>query len=481
MQWTAVFRLLARLVFAVSIAMATAIPWAAKYDSPRVVWAFAASVAVCLAVAGLLWWRGREPDSIFPREALATVALGWFGVSVLGALPFLFSGVLSHPVPAFFESASGLTTTGATIFSDVESLPYAINWWRTLSQWLGGMGIVVLFIAILPRLGVGARHLFKSEVPGPITSDLKPKLRETAGLLWRIYVLLTLVEAAALWAFGMTPFEAICHSFATLATGGFSTRNASIGAFDSLGIELIVVLFMLLAGINFSLYYSVFMKRRLVSVFKDAELRVYLTMVAVSTLIVAASLVHLGRPVFESIRQALFQVVAIHTTTGFGTDNFDLYYPVAKILLVFLMFVGGCAGSTGGGMKVVRFMLMWKATYEELYKSFRPQAVRSLKLGGANIPSDVVKTVLAFFTAGMGAFLFGTIFLAAFGIDMITASTATAACLFNIGPGLGQVGSTLNYGWLPYPVQIVLSLLMVLGRLELFTVLVLLLPPFWRR
>jgi trk system potassium uptake protein TrkH len=481
MQWTAVFRLLARLVFAVSIAMATAIPWAAVYDSPRVVWAFAISVGICLATAGLLWWRGREPESIFPREALATVAFGWLGVSVLGALPFLLSGVVSNPVPAFFESASGLTTTGATIFDDVESLPHAINWWRTLSHWLGGMGIVVLFIAILPRLGVGARHLFKSEVPGPITSDLRPKLRETAASLWKIYVVLTLAEAAALWAFGMTPFEAVCHSFATLATGGFSTRNASIGGFESLGIELIVVLFMLLAGINFTLYYSVFMKRRLGSVFKDPELRVYLTMVAVATLIVAASLVHLGRPLLESLRHALFQVVAIHTTTGFGTDNFNLYHPIAQILLVFLMFVGGCAGSTGGGMKVVRFMLLWKATYEELYKSFRPQAVRSLKLGGANIPSDVVKTVLAFFTAGMGAFLFGTIFLAAFGIDIVTASSATIACLFNIGPGLGQVGSIENYGWLPYPVQAVLSLLMILGRLELFTVLVLLLPPFWRR
>ena len=481
MQWTAIFRLLSRLYIAVGVAMATAIPWAWVYDSADVRNGFIISTLITLGVAALAWFRGREPEAIYPREALVTVAFGWLGVALLGALPFLLTGVLYHPIHAFFESASGFTTTGATVFTDVESLPRAINWWRTLSHWLGGMGIVVLFIAILPRLGVGARHLFRSEVPGPITSDLRPKLKSTASTLWKIYLILTLSEVALLWVAGMSPFESFCHSFATLATGGFSTRNASIGAFDSVAIEMIVVVFMLLAGVNFSLYYVLLSRRRWGSIWRDPELRVYLWLIASATVIIAATLIGMGRPIWTSLRQSVFQVVAIHTTTGFGTDNFGVYPALAQLLLVALMFVGGCAGSTGGGMKVIRFMLIWKAIYVELYHSFRPQAVKSIKLGGSTVPPDVVHTVLAFFAAGIGAFLFGSLFVASFNIDIVTACTATAASLFNIGPGLGQVGSIEHYGWMPTQVQLMLSLLMILGRLELFTVLVLLLPPFWRR
>ena len=248
MQWAVVTKLLARLLAAVGIAMASAIPWAWIYDGPDVRNAFIISTAILLVTAAVAWFRGKEPESIFPREAMATVAFGWFTVGLFGALPYVLTGVVDHPVAAFFESVSGFSTTGATVFSDVESLPRAVNWWRTLTQWLGGMGIVVLFIAILPRLGVGAKHLFRSEVPGPITSDLRPKLRETAASLWKIYVGLTATEATLLWAAGMSPFDAVCHSFATLATGGFSTRNASIGAYGSVTIEMIVVVFMLLAA-----------------------------------------------------------------------------------------------------------------------------------------------------------------------------------------------------------------------------------------
>ena len=361
------------------------------------------------------------------------------------------------------------------------SLPRAVNWWRTLSHWLGGMGIVVLFIAILPRLGVGAKHLFRSEVPGPITSKLKPKLRETAGVLWKIYVALTLTEAALLFAAGMSVFEALCHSFATLATGGFSTRNASIGSFDSLSIELIVVAFMFLAGVNFTLYHGVLAGRNWRALRRDSELRVYITLLAAATIFVAAALVAMDRPLLVSLRQALFQVVAIHTTTGFGTDDFNIYPAFAKFLLVLLMFIGGCAGSTGGGMKVVRIMLLFKAMYTELYRTFRPQAVLATKISGQVYPEETVRTVLAFFVAGLAAFAVGTLVLTLFGIDLVTAFSAVAASLWNIGPGLGQVGSTANYGWLPVPVQALLSLLMIVGRLELFTVLVLLVPSFWKR
>ena len=481
MQWSAISRLLSILYFAVAGAMLTAVPWAAAYDGRGTVFAFLLAAAITLLIAAVAHVRGRAPATIFPREALATVALGWISVAALGALPFLFCGVIHHPVTAFFESASGFTTTGATVFADVESLPRAINWWRTLTHWLGGMGIVVLFIAILPRLGVGAKHLFRSEVPGPITSELKPKLRETAGVLWKIYVVLTLAEAALLFAAGMNVFDALCHSFATLATGGFSTRNASIGGFDSLGIELIVVLFMFLAGVNFSLYHGVMAGRNWRALRRDSELHVYLTLIVVATVIVAAALVAMDRPLLTGLRQALFQVVAIHTTTGFGTDDFNVYPAFAKFLLVVLMFIGGSAGSTGGGMKVVRIMLLFKAMYTELYRTFRPQAVLSTKISGHAFPEETVRTVLTFFVAGIAAFAAGTLILTLFGIDLVTSFSAVAASLWNIGPGLGQVGSTANYGWLPLPIQGLLSVLMIIGRLELFTVLVLLIPAFWKR
>lgn len=481
MQWSAILRLLSLIYFAVGVAMLTAIPWALAHDDRLVVGGFGAAALTTFLVALIAYKRGRPADSIFPREALTTVALGWISTAALGALPFLFSGVLSHPITAFFESASGFTTTGATIFSDVEGLPHAVNWWRTLTHWLGGMGIVVLFIAVLPRLGVGAKHLFKSEVPGPITGELKPKLRETASVLWKIYLVLTLAEATLLYIAGMNVFEAICHSFATLATGGFSTRNASVAAFDSVAIEMIIIVFMFLAGVNFSLYHILYSRRKWGLVLKDSELKVYAGFIIVGTIIIAAGLVEMQRPFFTSIRQALFQVVAIQTTTGFGTDNFNVYPAFAKLLLVGLMFVGGSAGSTGGGMKVVRIMILAKAIYAELYHTFRPQAVLSLKVGGHSLPTELVRTALAFFAAGVGAFFVGSVLVSLFGIDLETSFSAVAASLWNIGPGLGRVGSIENYGWLPIPVQLLLSLLMIIGRLELFTVLVLFIPALWRR
>jgi trk system potassium uptake protein TrkH len=481
MQWPAVLRLLSLLYFAVGAAMLTAIPWAVGYDSPRVVWGMSAAALTTFLAAAIAHWRGRAPQTIFPREALTTVALGWLSAAALGALPFLFCGITTHPVTAFFESASGFTTTGATVFSNVEALPHAINWWRTLTHWLGGMGIVVLFIAILPRLGVGAKHLFRSEVPGPITGELKPKLRETAGVLWRIYLALTLAEATLLYIAGMDVFEALCHSFATLATGGFSTRNASIGAFDSFAIELIVIVFMFLAGANFSLYHVLFSKRSWKYVAEDSELKVYAAIMITATVIIAAGLVEAERPFLTAMRQALFQVVSIQTTTGFGTDNFNVYPAFAKLLLVALMFIGGSAGSTGGGMKVVRIIIIFKAIYAELYHTFRPQAVLALKIGGHSLPTDLVRTALGFFAAGIGAFGLGTIAVSLFGIDLETSFSAVAASLWNIGPGLGKVGSVEHYGWLPIPVQGILSLLMIIGRLELFTVLVLFVPALWRR
>jgi len=481
MQWSAVVRLLSLLLFVVAAAMLTAVPWAVAYDGSGVTIAFLLAAAVTTVLAAVMYLRSRPPHSIFPREALATVTLGWLAVGAVGALPYIFCGVLNHPIPAIFESVSGFTTTGATVFSNVEQLPRAVNWWRTLTHWLGGMGIVVLFIAVLPRLGVGAKHLFRSEVPGPITDNLKPKLRETATVLWKIYLGLTLAEALLLWLAGMDIFEALCHSFATLATGGFSTRNASVGGFNSATIELIVVAFMVLAGINFSLYHAAFSKRNVRNILRDPELRVYLTLLAVGTLAISGAIAGLDRTLLQSLRHGLFQTVAIQTTTGFGTDNFDLYPSMAKFLLVVLMFIGGSAGSTGGGMKVVRIMIVFKAMYAELYRTFRPQAVRTVKLGGKALPEEMVHTVMAFFAVGIFAFVFGSLFVSLFRIDMITSFSAVAASLWNIGPGLGHVGSIEHYGWLPAPVLAMLSLLMILGRLELYTVLVLFVPAFWRR
>ncbi len=481
MNYRSIARLLGILMMVLALVMATSIIWTIYYQESATTQAFVFSSTLTFLSGFGLYFPGRkEQGSIGRREALFVVTASWFLTGIFGALPFMFDGAFTNFADAFFETVSGFTTTGSTVLTNIESLSHGLHYWRTLTHWLGGMGIVVLFIAIFPQLGVGAKHLFKSEVPGPITEGLKPKIKETASTLWKIYLGLTVAECGLLYFAGMDFFDSVCHSFATLATGGYSTKNASIAHYNSVTIDLIITVFMFFAGINFSLYY-LFIKGNFTAMFKDKEFRVYVTIVAAATIVIALSILTIHSNFFTALRYAVFQVIAIVTTTGFGTDNFDVYPPFAKLLLVTLMFIGGSAGSTAGGMKISRIMVVSKAAFIEIYKVFRPQAFRAVKIGASVMSDDVTKSIFGFFVIFVFVFVFGSLFMGLLGLDVVTATTSVVATLANIGPGLAKVGSIENFAFIPTVGKIFLSLCMILGRLELYTVLVLLVPDFWKR
>jgi trk system potassium uptake protein TrkH len=486
MNYLRISRLLGILLLVVAGCMATSIPWSWYYEEPTTITTFLYASGITVSAGFVLWFLGRkEKGTIFRGEAILVVGASWLLLGVFGGIPYLLDGAFTNPADAYFETISGFTTTGSTVLEDIEGLSMGLHWWRCLTHWLGGMGIIVLFVAIFPQLGVGGKFLFKSEVPGPITEGLKPKIKSTASTLWWIYVGFTLSEAIVLRILGMTWHDAFTHAFATMATGGFSTKGGSIGSFGSVGIDFVVTFFMLVAGINFGLYYDV-IRGKITSVIKDRELWTYLGIIAVATTVVTLSIY--GDPplekhgsLFESFRYASFQVLAIVTTTGFGTDNFNLYPPMSKMLLVILMFVGGMAGSTAGGMKIVRLMVVFKAIYVEIYKTFRPQTVMAVRIGKSVVPRDTVSGILAFFAIGILVFAGSSLYMTFLGLDLVTGTTAVIATLFNIGPGLARVGSIENFAFIPDSGKVLLSLCMILGRLEFITILVLFLPQFWQR
>jgi trk system potassium uptake protein TrkH len=377
---------------------------------------------------------------------------------------------------------SGFTTTGSTILTNIEGLPQSLLFWRALTHWLGGMGIIVLSLAILPMLGVGGMQLFKAEVPGPTADRLKPRIQDTAKMLWGVYFLLTVVECILLMFGGMSFFDAICHSFATLATGGFSTRNASVAAYDSSYIDGVITLFMILAGVNFALHFQV-LRGKASEFFRSEELRVYLGIIAIATAIVMMSNWYGGiysQP-GENFRYSIFQVSSIMTTTGFGTADFELWPVLPQYIFLLLMFIGGCAGSTGGGMKVARIVLLFKHAQVQMFRLIHPRAIRLVKLGKRPVDKEVLHAILGFFALYIGIFVVGSLLVAATGMDFTSAGSAVIACLSNIGPGLGTVGPTDSFAYVPVFGKWVLIFCMLMGRLELFTVLVLFFPSFWRK
>ncbi len=474
-------RFLGILLIVEAFFMATSIAWGIIDGDSSAIMNFGLATAITAIAALVLILIGRAPsDIIHPREAIATVTIGWTLVGAFGAIPYLFEGTFSHFADAFFESVSGFTTTGASAITNVEVLSRSLLWWRSLTQWMGGMGIIVLFIAILPRLGLGATRLFRSEVPGPITERLRPKLRQTSLILWYVYMGLTGVEAVILVFLGVSPFHALCHSFTTMATGGFSTLNASIAGFNSMAIEMTVLGFMFLAGINFTLYFRI-VQGKPQNLWRDPEFRTYLGILLLAFIILTTALIPSMPSVTQALRYASFQVVSLQTTTGFATDDFDLYPSVVRFLLVGLMFIGGSAGSTAGGIKIARYMVLWRALANVVMKSFRPNVVTAVKIGTTPVDRETVLSVSSFFAAFMGLFFFGSLFMAILGLDPISAATSVVACLANIGPGLGSVGPTQNYAFIAPAGKVVLSALMILGRLEILTVVALLFPSFWRR
>ncbi len=460
------------------------------------------------AVVGLACWLiGRRGgiDVLGRREALLLVAMSWLVGAALSGLPFYAWAMLQfdqtgvrHPfgtfIPCYFEAMSGLTTTGATVLSHIEVIPESLLLWRATTHWLGGLGIVVLFVAVLPTLGVGGKKLYQVEAPGPQKQGVRPRIRETARILWLIYLLLTLMEVFALGICGMSWFDAVCHTFATLATGGFSTMNASIGYYNSWSVDLVIILFMVLAGLNFGLYYQI-SQRRYDLVWRDPELRAYLMIILFATVVIAGCLlggrltttagemterVNLG----EAARHSLFQVVSIQTTTGFCTSDFNLWPFLPKAILILLMFIGASAGSTGGGIKVIRILVAFKVIVSEIERIFRPRVVRAVKLGRNVIDPELRLSVMVYvlsilLLAGIGAMAIMMI-EPEDSISFTTAATASIATLNNIGPGLELVGAVGNYGFFSPLSMLVMSLLMVLGRLEMYAILVLIFPRFWR-
>ena len=441
------------------------------------------SFIITLTLGGSLWYRYREHKSeLKTRDGFLIVVLFWSVLSIFGSLPFYLSDQLNVSlVDAVFESFSGLTTTGATVLSNLDEMPKAILYYRQQLQWIGGMGIIVLAVAVLPMLGIGGMQLYKAEAPGPVKdAKLTPRIAGTAKALWYIYLSLTVSCALAYWAAGMDLFDAISHAYSTVAIGGFSTHDASIAYFDSQLIELICSVFMLIAGINFSLHYLAFNNINLTHYFRDPEFRTYLGIMLTSIILCFSILwsyeTYSGT---ESLRHAVFQAISIGTTAGFTTVNYNLWPAFLPILLLFTSFVGGCAGSTGGGMKVIRFLLLFKQGFREVKKLIHPHAVFVIKLGKQPLDNKIVEAVWGFFAAYVFIFVIMLLILMADGLDQVTAFSAVAACLNNLGPGLGEVA--LNYASIGDVSKWVLCLAMLLGRLEIFTLLVLVLPAFWRR
>ena len=493
------------LTLGAAVAMLVSAAAGVAVGSPEGAGHLGLSAAITAALGGGLMLAGRDrvEDSVGRREALLIVSLSWLMLSLVGGLPFLI-GAGFTPSEAIFEATSGFTTTGATVLPEVrERLNPALHFWRMLSHWLGGMGIVVLFVAIFPALGVGGKHLFRSEVPGPRSKGLSPRIRQTSSVLWRIYLAITLVETALLWLAGLPPFEALLHALSTMGTGGFSTLNGSIGgleaelgltAFQAATAEWIILLFMVIAGMNFGLFHQA-MRRGPRVFLRHTETRVYLALLALTGLAVTASLLPLklaavggvGRAVHDAARDGLFQVAAIITTTGYGTDNFEVWPTFAKMLLLALFFTGGCSGSTAGGMKIIRWIILMKATLAELRRSYRPHLISPVRVGKQPIPQAHLVEILAFagmffITVGCGAALVALLqSWTAAPIDGTTALMASLACVANVGPGLGLVGPTDNFGFFSGPSKLVLSACMLLGRLEFLTLLAVFTPGFWRR
>jgi trk/ktr system potassium uptake protein len=468
------------IVTAVGAAMGFSAIVAFLYSGPDALPLLAsAAIAVVLGIAANKLTP--RPKDLTIRESYLIVTLAWLSAAVFGALPYWFAGVAS-PLDAFFESISGFTTTGASIFPNPESLPRGILFWRDLSQWLGGMGIIVLVVAVLPFLGVGGMQLFRAEVPGPTPERLQPRIRQTASILWRVYVGLTAAQAILYLVGGMSLYDAVTHAFGTMPTGGFSTRTASIGAFTSPFIQYVTVVFMYLAGVNFSLHYRA-LRGKPRSMLEDEEWRFYtLLLLSALAIVLAANLVAGTHSSLEAaFRASAFQVVSIGTTTGLATADYVTWPAVSQVVLFFLMFVGGMAGSTGGGMKTMRMWAALKQGVVELRKHLHPRAVIVTRVGGKVVHEGVMLNILAFMLLFVASFIVGALLLTALGVDLVTAAGASAAAIGNIGPGLAGVGPAENYSWMPAMGKIILSLLMLLGRLEIYTVLVLFHPEFWRR
>ena len=442
---------------------------------------YSLAITVGCGLTLILLFKSQPDEFLKAREGMIVVALCWMAAGFFGALPFYIGEVFPTFTEALFESVSGFTTTGASVLTEIEHVAGGYLLWRSFIQWLGGMGIIVLSIAILPFLGVGGMQLYKAEVPSPVPDKLQPRISDTAKILWKVYLLISVVELILLKVGGMTLFDAACHTFTTMPTGGFSTRNASLASFDSLYFDIVVMVFMLLAGINFSLHYQM-LKGKPLAFWKDSECRFFLLLVLGLTLVVSSNIYGtIYNTMGEALRYGSFQVISIITTTGFATADYENWPALSQLIIFVCMFLGASAGSTGGGMKCIRLMLCLKYCYQELFSLIHPKAVTYVKIAGKAVPQEVMRSVMGFLCLYIVIFIFCSFLLSALGVDAITSVSAVAASLGNIGPGFGAVGPADNFAQIPFLGKWLLIWCMLLGRLEIYTVLILLVPEFWRK
>jgi len=448
------------------------------------------SMLICLIVGVPVWLITRKSRKLTNKDGFAIVTFTWIFAAIIGAMPFYLTGMIPNFTDAFFESMSGVTTTGASIIGNpvtlphlpngIESLPHATLYWRSFIQWIGGMGIIVFYIAILPLLGVGGVQLFKAEVPGPVADKIRPRVRETAKFLWMVYLGITATEILLLTISGMSWFDSICHSFTTMPTGGFSTKNASIAHYDNGAIQYIIIFFMFVAGVNFSLHFHA-LSGKAKSYLRDKEFLTYLGMTLIATILIFASISSGTNSWSEHhFRDSLFQTVSILTTTGFGSADYELWSYFAQFMLLVMMFIGGMGGSTGGGMKIVRCLLLVKYAAKETRRMLHSRAIIPIRIGSRFISEDVIKNTLGFFLFYMSIFALTTLILTTMNIDFESSVGAAASALGNIGPGLGAFGPTDNYALVPAFGKWMLAFCMLLGRLEIFTVMVIFSRTFWK-
>jgi trk system potassium uptake protein TrkH len=476
-----VIKVICALLLMIAGFMIAPIVVALVYGEREIIPSFLIPMIAVLAGPGVYLLASlRTKGTLSTQSGFFLVTFSWLSAAALGAIPFVISGYVPSYTDAFFETMSGFTTTGATILSDIEALPLSLLFWRSLTHWLGGMGIIVLTVAILPLLGVGGYQLMKAEAPGPSVDKLTPKITETAKILWLLYLGLTVLETVLLVGGGLSLYDALTHTFGTLATGGFSPRAASVGAYASPFVHVVITVFMLAAGVNFILYYRLLVGQARV-LRQNTELKAYLLIFAVATIIIAVVLTGRSYETFgESLRYAGFQAASILTTTGYATADFALWPEMARVMLFALMFIGGSAGSTGGGIKVVRVVTVIKQGFNEMRYLLHPRGVFSIRLNGQTIRKNVVYSITGFAFLYIFLLIVTTLVVATGGHDILTSLTTGLATLGNIGPGFGRIGPVENYGFYQDYIKWFLSFIMMVGRLEIYTVLVLVTPRFWR-
>ncbi len=489
MNYKVIFNILSFLIILTGILMTTGIPFSIYYGDDDIT-AILISAGITILGGIILWFFTRDADRqlLGKREGYLIVTLAYLFIVLFGSLPFLIyeyiggikDGITSF-TDSFFEIMSGITTTGATILTDIEALPYGLLFWRSLTQWLGGMGIIVLSLTLLPLLGIGGMQLFSAEVPGITKDKLHPRVKETAKRLWGIYLILTIAEVVLLLFGGLNLFEAITHAFTTLATGGFSPKNASTAHYDSIFVQYVFILFMFLGGVNFALHYHA-LHMKFTPFKNNTEFKFYVSFVLIAAIIIMIlHSPHKSGGFEESFRQSLFHVISIVTTTGYVSSDYENWAVFSAKIFFLLFFVGGCAGSTGGGIKFGRHYLLLKNGFLELRRLIHPRAVIPVRFNGKAVSPDIISNVQAFFILYMLLVVIGSLALSLLGVDFLTSIGSVASCIGNVGPAINGTGPMSNYAFLPDAAKWILSFLMLVGRLELFTVLVLFSSAFWKK